>query len=138
MKKLIFASCIGLLAGCTMNDPAEMRAAAGDDEARLAAALEGYEQAGPSVSCVTQRYLRGNRSAGEGAIIFDDQSPNKIWVNRPPAGCPSLDSGRALLTRTPSDRLCRGDIARVADLQSGIEYGGCGLGDFTPYQKRRG
>ena len=136
MKKLIFASCIGLLAGCTMNDPGEMRAAAGDDEARLASALEGYEQAGPSVSCVAQRYLRGNRSAGEGAIIFDDQSPNKIWVNRPPAGCPSLEPGRALITKTPSDRLCRGDIARVSDLVSGIEYGGCGLGDFTPYRRR--
>ncbi len=138
MKRLIFAGCIGLLAGCTMNGPADTRAAAGEDEARLSDALAGYEQSGPSVSCVTQRYLRGNRSAGEVAIIFDDQSPGKIWVNRPPAGCPSLNPGRALITKTPSDRLCRGDIARVADLVSGIEYGGCGLGDFTPYQRRRG
>lgn len=135
MKRLIFASCIGLLAGCTMNEPADTRAIA-SDETKLADELRGYEQEGPAVSCVTLRDVRGNRSAGESAIIFDGQTSSRIWVNRPPAGCPSLEGGRTLITKTPSDRLCRGDIARVVDLPSRIEYGGCGLGDFTPYRRR--
>jgi hypothetical protein len=37
--------------------------------------------------------------------------------------------------RSQSGQLCRGDIAFVVDLTSGTQYGGCGLGDFTPYDR---
>ena len=136
MKRLILAGALTFLAGCTMNDPADTRAADAD-RASLAAALEGFQQSGPPVSCVNQRDLQGNRSAGEGAIIFQGRTSNTLWVNRPAGGCPLLNSGRALITRTPSTRLCRGDIASVVDLTSGMHYGACGLGDFTPYRRAR-
>ena len=136
MKRLIFPLGLALLAGCAMNDPAETRMAE-SDRASLAAALEGYEQAGPAVSCVNQRDLQGNRSAGEGAIVFQGRTNGMLWVNRPAGGCPSLNWGRTLVTRTPSTQLCRGDIANVVDLGSGGQYGGCGLGDFTPYRRVR-
>jgi hypothetical protein len=135
MKKLILLACVAGLAGCTANEG--MEEAAAKDEATLAAQLRDYEQAGAPVSCVNMRDLRGNRSAGEGAIIFDGPG-QRIWVNRPPAGCPDLSFGRALQTRTTSTQLCRGDIAHVFDPVSGISYGGCGLGDFTPYERRGG
>lgn len=136
MKSLILTAGLALLGGCATNDPADTRAAEAD-RASLAAALEGFEQSGPPVSCVSQRNLRGNRSAGESAIVFQGQSAGTLWVNRPAGGCPSLDMGRTLVTRAPSTQLCRGDIASVVDLVSGTQYGGCGLGEFTPYRRIR-
>ena len=132
MKRLLALCALGLIPGCTDQAAPELSES---DEARLSSALANYEQAGQTVDCVNSRDLRGNRSAGEGAIIFDGIG-NRVWVNRPPAGCPSLEHGRALRTSTPSTRLCRGDIATVFDPVSGIDYGSCGLGDFTPYRRR--
>ena len=132
MKSLFALASLGLLAGCAAERPRELSQA---DEARLAGELADYEQDGPVMACVNSRDLQGNRSAGETAIIFEGVG-RRLFVNRPAAGCPSLDHGRALQTRSFSTRLCRGDIATVFDPVSGIEYGGCGLGDFTPYRRR--
>lgn len=132
MKTFPLLLGIGLLAACTDQRPAEMTAS---DQTKLSAALAGYEQSGPPVSCVNQRDLRGNRSVGEGAIIFDGPSSTTLWVNRPAGGCPSLDFGRALVTHTTTSQLCSGDIATVADLTAHVNYGGCGLGEFTPYRR---
>jgi hypothetical protein len=122
------------MAGCANEEALERLDARTD--AALAQELRGRVQAGPSVSCVSQRNLRGNRSVGEGAIIFEGPGA-LVYVNRPPAGCPSLNSGRTLITRTTSSQLCAGDIVTVADLTSGSQYGSCGLGEFTPYRRVR-
>jgi hypothetical protein len=112
------------------------RAPAPRESGSLAGALRNYEQSGPAVSCVSTRDLRGNRSAGEGSILFEGQG-RMLWVNRPPSGCPELGLGRALKTQIPGTRLCRGDIVTVFDPVSGFEGGSCGLGDFTPYKRNR-
>ena len=94
--------------------------------------------AGDPVSCVTQRLLRGNQTLDDsGAILFGGPSDSTVYVNRPAAGCPVLDNGRILVTRTTSSQLCRGDIAVVRDASGGPEVGSCGLGDFTPYRRPR-
>ena len=134
MNKLHFLICVGLIAACTSERPAEMRA---DDQTKLSTALAGYEQSGPPVSCVNQRDLRGNRSAGESAIIFDGPSRSTLWVNQPAGGCPSLDFGRALVTHSSTGQLCSGDIATVIDPVGSMTYGSCGLGEFTPYRRVR-
>jgi hypothetical protein len=136
MKYLILLASACLAAGCT-TDTDERVDMAANDEATLAAQLRGFEPDGPPVNCVASRDLRGNRSAGESAIVFTGAG-GRLWVNRPSAGCPDLRSSRALRTRTPSTRLCRGDIATVFDPVSRFEYGGCGLGDFEPYRRVRG
>jgi hypothetical protein len=133
MRTILILTCAGLAAACSMNQPADPRAAEASSEA-LSKALAGYEPAGPPVSCVPMRDLRGNRSAGD-AIVFDGLSSATIYVNRPPGGCPSLDFGRALVTRTSISQLCRGDIADVVDPSSRTNYGGCALGDFEPYRR---
>ena len=93
--------------------------------------------AGEPQSCVSLRDLDGNRSVDNGdAIIFDGRG-GVIYVNRPPAGCPSLRFGRTLVTVTPSTQLCRGEIANVVDLTSNFSHGSCGLGDFVPYRRVR-
>ncbi|HET9639334.1 MAG TPA: hypothetical protein VFP12_09025 [Allosphingosinicella sp.] len=135
MKHLLLIASACLAASCTTDtdERVDMRA---DDEASLAFQLRGYEPDGPPVQCVSTRELKGNRSAGETAIVFSGIGGRK-WVNRPAAGCPDLGSSRALRTRTTGTRLCRGDIATVFDPVARIEYGGCGLGAFEPYRRVR-
>lgn len=136
MKHLLLIASACLAAGCTTDTEDRVDMAA-NDEATLAAQLRGYEPAGPPVQCVSMRDLRGNRSAGEGAIVFSGTG-GRLWVNRPAAGCPDLGFSRALRTRTTGTRLCRGDIATVFDPVARTEFGGCGLGDFEPYRRVRG
>jgi hypothetical protein len=133
MKKILLLGCVGLAAACTMDQPADPRAEEAG-AAQLAAALRGYEPAGPPLSCVQMRDLGGNRSAGD-AILFEGRTSAMLYVNRPPGGCPTLDMGRALMTRTTQSQLCRGDIATVFDPVSRTDFGGCGLGDFVPYRR---
>lgn len=134
MKQFLCLALAGLsAAACTPAGPPDPEAAQ-RGAAELASALQGYQQSGPPVSCVQLRDLRGNRSAGD-AIIFEGQTSGTLYVNTPPGGCPSLDYGRALVTRTPAGQLCRGDIADVVDPVSHTNFGGCGLGDFVPYKR---
>jgi hypothetical protein len=133
MRYIILLASACLAAGCAHDDPVETAA---NDEAKLGAQLAGYAPDGPPVSCVNLRDVDGNRSAGEAAIVFDGRGGRK-WVNRPGGGCPSLEFGRALQTRTSTGQLCRGDIATVFDPVARIEYGACGLGDFEPYRRVR-
>ena len=137
MRYLPLLASVCLAAGCTTDEPGDRVDMRADDEASLAFQLRGFEPDGPPVQCVSTRDLKGNRSAGETAIVFTGVGGRK-WVNRPPAGCPDLGSSRALRTRTTGTRLCRGDIATVFDPVARIEYGGCGLGDFEPYRRVRG
>jgi hypothetical protein len=37
------------------------------------------------------------------------------------------------VTRSSGSGLCRGDIARVADVSTGMIVGSCAVGDFIPY-----
>jgi hypothetical protein len=136
MKQIVALAALALAAGCAASSPETEALARADGEAQLATALRDHQPAGPPVSCVPLRNLQGNRSAGEGAIVFGGQS-GRLYVNRPPAGCPLLDSGRAISLRTTGTQLCRGDIVNVFDPVSGFGFGSCGLGDFEPYTRRR-
>lgn len=134
MKQIIALAALTVASGCAASaeDQALVRA---DSEAKLAVELRDYQPSGVPVSCVPLRNLGGNRSAGEGAVVFGTGS--RVWVNRPPAGCPLIREGRAVTLRTTGSQICRGDIVGVVDTLSGIHYGSCGLGDFEPYTRRR-
>lgn len=140
MKTIILLFAAILAAGCTHNGgpqaSARAQAQAAEDEAGLAAALSG-RIAGPPQDCVDQGDLSGNKSYGRGVILFSGRTNDVVYVNRPVGGCPDLNLGRALKTRTTMTQLCRGDIVTVFDPISGTEYGGCGLGQFTPYRRAR-
>ena len=135
MKHIIALAALTFTAGCAVSADADAETMA-EDQATLSAELSNYRSAGPPMSCVSLRNLRGNRSAGEGAIIFDGLSGRK-WVNRPPAGCPELRAGRALKLQVSGGRLCRGDIVSVYDPLTNVSSGSCGLGDFEPYRRQR-
>jgi len=141
MKTIIIVLSAAILAvGCTHNGgpqaSARAQAQAAEDEAGLAAVLRG-RIAGPPQDCVNQGDLGGNKSYGRGVILFSGRTDDVVYVNRPAGGCSDLNFGRALKTRTTTTQLCRGDIVTVFDPISGTEYGGCGLGEFTPYRRAR-
>lgn len=129
MKALLII-LIGGLAACTMEQGPVERA--GPAPAAIAAATEG-RVAGAPVSCVSQHGLRGTRTVA-GAIILEGPG-DVVYVNQGMGGCLALAHGRAIRTRNPSGRLCRGDIVTAFDPVSGTEWGGCALGDFTPYRR---
>ncbi len=130
MRRVEMLLLAGLAAGCAPQEPVEMSETA---QARLAEALAG-RTAGPATPCVSQRELRNSRTIGEDVMLFDGPG-GVLYVNRPPGGCPSLEYGRTLVTRTTGSQLCRGDIVTVTDPVSGTQYGGCGLGDFVPWRR---
>ena len=131
MGRLLAISVLAALAaGCAMSGAA---GPSPEVEADLARALEGRVAREP-VSCVRLADLGGNRSVGEDAIIFEGNG-RRLYVNRPVGGCPSLEFGRALRVRSSTGQLCRGDIVSVFDPTTGTDYGGCGLGEFTPYDR---
>ena len=132
MNKTVLLPLLALAGACAPAAPLEL---SGAEQAELNQALTGYAAVGTQ-DCVNQRDIRGNRSVGEGVILFEGNA-NRLYVNRPAGGCPDLRGTRTLATRTSSTQLCRGDIAQVVDLPSGMSYGGCGLGSFNVYERRR-
>jgi hypothetical protein len=133
MKKPLILSLV-LFAGACTADEAQVEADRSRTEASLSTELANYQPAGPPVSCVNTRDLQGNHSAGD-AIVFEGTG-GRLWVNSPAGGCPDLNMGRALVVRTTTTQLCRGDIATVVETTSGTTFGGCGLADFQPYRRR--
>lgn len=132
MKHVLVIALVALAAGATAADEPQMSQR---DQERLDRVLAG-RTAGTSVSCVRQPDLRGNQSFGESVIMFEGRG-DIVWINRPAGGCPTMNMGRSLVTRTTTTQLCRGDIVSVVDPVSGVQFGGCGLGDFVPYRRDR-
>jgi hypothetical protein len=131
MKRFLAFPIFALAAACAPAGPIEMSP---EEQDEFAKAVAGRTAEAP-VSCISQLNAGGNRSIGEGVILFGDRGDQVIYVNRPAAGCPVTDGGRALVLRTTTTRFCRGDIASVVDPVSGSGYGSCALGDFTPYRR---
>lgn len=103
-------------------------------EAKLQKMLEGYA-AGKPTSCISLApSMDSTKIEGIGMVYKRGRT---LYVNRFANGCPSLDSFKSIVTRTPSTQLCRGDIARLVDFQTQIEGGSCVFGDFTPYEKAK-
>ncbi len=140
MKTIVALIAVVLATACAHGGRPDTRARAQTqapgDEARLAAALGG-RVAGQPQDCVLERDLGSNESYGRSGILFRGPTDDVVYVNRPPAGCPGLDAGRAIKLRTPSARICRGDTVIAFDPVSGTELGGCSLGAFTPYRSAR-
>lgn len=99
---------------------------------RIDAQLAAREPGAP-LRCVPYRDLRGNQSAKD-VLLFRGRR-DILYVNRPTAGCPGLEAGRSIQTRTTASQLCAGDIVQVFDPVSGMDYGSCPLGEFVPYAR---
>ena len=129
MKPVLMLAVAGLVGASSAPEPAALSEEA---QGRLDRAWKAAAE--PAVSWVSQRLLRNNRSIGESVILFEGAN-GRLYVNRPPAGCPSLEYGRSMLTLTPMSQLCEGDIVTIFDPVSRFEYGSCGLGNFVPWRR---
>ena len=125
---LVIASA---LASCSASPPPTGMAPA--DQERLAALTAG-KVAGPPTSCLPMWRSNDMIVIDEHNIVFRDNSKRLYLNHMDPAGCLNIDGGRnALVTRTTTTSLCRGDIAEVLDTASRMTIGSCVFGDFIPY-----
>ena len=120
------------LAACTMaaDDAVETSAA---EEAALTEAIAD-RSAGTPVACVRHQDLRNSRAVGATTILFDGPG-DTVYVNRTRSSCPRIQPWHALRHQTTQTAMCSGELIRVFDAQTGVEYGGCSLGEFTPYRR---
>ena len=123
---------LAALAACTaaVDDGVETGAA---EDAAITEALAG-RSAGTPVACVRQQDLRNTRAVGAATILFDGPG-DTVYVNRTRSSCPRIQPWHAIRHQTINTAMCSGELIRVFDPQTGVEYGGCSLGDFTPYRR---
>ena len=131
MRELLFVIAAAALAGCmTQPQPATRSAEAQAEFQKLTAGTV----AGQPISCLPS-YRSGNMvTIDDSTIAF--KNGRTVYVNHLIGQCSSLGSGfYTLVTRSNGTGLCRGDIARVADVSTGMIVGSCAVGDFTPYTR---
>ena len=100
-------------------------------KAALDSALAG-RVAGKPQSCISLTQRANLQVISDDVLLY--KAGRTIYYNRVIGRCSGLSFGRTLVTNVFGGQLCRGDIARVADLQAGMLTGSCALGDFVPYR----
>jgi hypothetical protein len=133
MRNLLVLMPFAILASCAAAPSDTAMKMKATEEARLAKALEGLTPGKP-LTCVTLRDMRGTESYGDGKLVFR-VSRNLVYVNDVKGSCSRVGKGDALITRTYTSQLCRGDIAQAADLVAGFQTDTCVMGEFVPYKK---
>lgn len=119
-----------LVAGC--ETASEMPARSERAQATYERALAG-KTAGRAEKCLPLHRTRDMVKIDDTTILFRDG--NTVYVNTTLGACNNMgDQSYALVTRNVGPQLCRGDIATVTDMTSGITVGSCSLGDFVPYR----
>ena len=129
--RTIFLLAVAALGACTAYSDPVVRTTV--DEAALDETLAGRVQGEP-VSCVRQQDVRNTRSPGGNAILFDGPG-GIVYVNRARGSCPPIRPWHAIQHRSSGTRLCTGELIRVFDPQTGVEYGGCMLSEFVPWRR---
>ena len=98
----------------------------------LERALTG-KVAGEPVSCVF-RQSNASLTAVSDSVLLYRVNPRLVYRNDLIGSCTGLARGDTLVVKTWGSQYFRGDIARSADLMTGMVTGGCALGSFTPYR----
>lgn len=134
MKKFILSLALLPLAACAANDAAPEPRLTERETRELERLIDG-KVAGEPVSCVTSYDSSKLRSIGDNTMVYV-ANKNLVYLNRLAGACHGIARGDALvMTRHDSTQYCRGDIARVLNLPSGMMAGSCVLGDFVPYRR---
>lgn len=88
--------------------------------------------AGEPVQCIPRTRLRRSTAASDNVLLYDDGST--VYVNTPHLGCPRARDN-TMISSTPINRLCSGDVVLVQDLRINVPLGSCALGEFVPFRK---
>ncbi len=135
--RLFLPMLLLLVAGCaaTPQEIARAQAEQAQRADKLATRLAGYTPGRPQ-DCLTN--LPGDRpSETIGSTILYVQSSKLVYRNDTTGGCEGMERGDYIVTVSNSGRLCRGDIGRTFQANSGnVPTGSCALGSFIPYTRR--
>lgn len=134
MKAAITIPLSALLVAGWTAQASEPEPASAEAQAKLARETAGFVPAGPPVDCVRMKDLEDNHGVDQRTIVFEARG-SRLYVNHTRNTCPELKNTRVLRIRTTQTQLCSGELATVFDPSTGVEYGGCALGDFTPYRR---
>jgi hypothetical protein len=129
----IHAILAGLaVTGCMTQPPPATRSA--DAQAKFQR-LTANKVPGRPITCLPSYRTNDMVRIDNSTVAF--RQGRRVYVNHLLGECSGLRSDfYALVTRTSGPGLCRGDIARVQDLQTGAIVGSCAIGDFVPYASR--
>jgi hypothetical protein len=127
LTPLLLAACAGTY------EPEPLTA---KQEVKLDKALAGLTPGEP-VSCIS-RFPQTNLVVISNNVLLYKVSKKLVYRNDLLGSCNGLTRGDTLITQSQGSQLCRGDLARSADLRVGIPTGACAIGDFTPYRKPKG
>jgi hypothetical protein len=103
-----------------------------EDAAAFEARILGDKTPGRPRNCIMASQVRGSKFIGERTIIYQ-VNRDLVYRNDPPNGCPGLRENSTLITQSPQNQLCRGDVVIVRDLVTGFNGSSCALGQFVPY-----
>jgi hypothetical protein len=131
MRAIPLLLAAAALTGCATQPPPATRSA--EAQAEFQKLIAG-KVAGRPISCL-QSYRSGEMvTIDNSTVAFKNGST--VYVNHLIGECSGLKSGwYTLVTRSSGPGMCRGDIADVADVRTGMVVGSCAIGDFTPYTR---
>ncbi len=135
MKTLLtLALAAPLLAGCAAQamDTGDESALSERDQRRMAAMI-GDREAGEPETCIQLRPTTQSTIIGNRAVLYRNGAT--VYYNDFRGLCPTLRSSATIVTSTPSNRLCSGDIAQIVDTNSRISFGSCAFGEWIPYRR---
>ena len=131
MRIMMIALAATSLAACESVDSQPQQRSASQQQS-FDKALAG-KVAGKPESCLPLQRSNDMVVIDDDTILYRDG--RTTYVNKPLGGCNNLGNGSyALVTRSQGSQLCRGDIAQVTDMTTGVTVGSCALGDFVPFR----
>jgi hypothetical protein len=133
MRSVIPFLIMGSVAGCTYAPAPQAPMVDMKAQQKLSRLLAGKVPGRPQ-SCLPSYRQKDMIVIDDYTIAFRD-GVDRVWINKPRGGCNLLGSGSyALVTRTTSLGLCRGDIGSVVDTLNHSNVGSCVMSDFVPYK----
>lgn len=136
MRKIIFALPLAMMlaAPAAHSGTAEVKLSE-KDQAKFDRIIKDREPGEP-VSCINRADQKRLTVVGDKYLVYKRSSnPKTIYVNEPYGGCRSAEHN-TLVTRRSMSQLCRGEIAQIKDMTSGMIVGSCSFSDFVPYTKK--
>jgi hypothetical protein len=130
MRGILLLGLGALVASCSYAPPVGPSPMAQD---RLARELAGLVPQ-PAQACLPSFRSQDMVVIDENTVLFRD-GRNLVYRNELNGNCANLGGQYALVTKTTSTSLCRGDIAQVTDLHNHTIVGSCSLGEFIPYRR---
>jgi len=136
-NNVLVLSILALAAtGCaqTPQDAARAQADAAATQAKLGKELAGLAPSGTS-DCLD--YVGSTSMKAFGSTLVYTANPNLKYVTNTGGGCEAVQRGDVLVTKSPTGRLCRGDIATTVMPQARVQTGSCAIGGFTVYKREK-